>query len=81
MRAAKRDKIKVVRSVNLPGETVCVDLFQRADGSYGYELFRRDSEDGRGWFAIGHYAAQRFETFDDATKAACNEVPWLADLL
>ena len=45
----------VVQSYNLEGNTVCVDIFMRADGTYGFDEFRRDPEDGRGWFSIGHY--------------------------
>ena len=44
----------VLRSVNLPGEHVCVDLFRRPDGTFGFEEYRREPEDGRGWFVIGH---------------------------
>jgi len=43
---------KVIRSVNLDGETICVDIFQRPDGTYGFDEFRRDPEDGRGWSGV-----------------------------
>ncbi|ATG43292.1 hypothetical protein PhaeoP18_01333 [Phaeobacter piscinae] len=39
---------KVIRSINLDGELICTDIFQRPDGSYGFDEFRRDPEDGRG---------------------------------
>jgi hypothetical protein len=30
----------------------CVDLFRRPDGSFGFELFRRDVEDEGRWTPI-----------------------------
>ena len=68
---------KVVRSVNLDGETICVDLFRRPDGSYGFEEFRRDPEDGRGWYPIGYHSHRRFETYERAAGAAVDTVGWL----
>ncbi|MFK7941263.1 MAG: hypothetical protein AB8B82_17920 [Roseovarius sp.] len=69
---------KVIRSVNLSGEMVCVDLFQRPDGSFGYDEFRRDPEDGaRGWYSIGHYSAARFDSCDAAWAQALTDVRWL----
>lgn len=72
---------KVIRSINLPGETICVDLFERPDGSFGFDEFRRDPEDGRGWFSIGHHGAARFGSFDEALNAARTAVHWLDDAL
>ena len=56
----------------------CVDLFVRPDGTFGFEEYRRDMEDGRGWFAIGGYGALIFPTADDARAAAVATVGWLA---
>lgn len=72
---------KVLRSVNLPGETICVDIFQRPDGSFGFDQFRRDPEDGRGWYSIGHFGNQRFDSEAAATRSACDQVHWLDALL
>lgn len=70
---------KVIRSVNLSGEMVCVDLFQRPDGSFGFDEFRRDPEDGaRGWYSIGYYGDQRFDTAGAAWDAALENVRWLS---
>ena len=68
---------EVIRSVNLEGETICVDLFRRPDGSFGFEEFRRDPEDGRGWYPIGHHAGRRFATYEAAADAAVESVGWL----
>ena len=68
---------KVIRSVNLDGDSVCVDVFQRPDGSFGFDEFRRDPEDMRGWYSIGHHGATRFDTFEAARTAALAAVSWL----
>ena len=34
----------------------CVDIFSRADGSYGFEEFRRDIEDGGQWTPVQYYS-------------------------
>lgn len=70
-------KPKVLRSINAPGEALCVDIFQRADGSYGFEEYRRDPEDGRGWFPIGGHAAMRFASAEAALAAAETAIVWL----
>ena len=64
-------------SVNMPGDQICVDIFERPDGSFGFEEFRRDVEDGAGWFPIGHYSHQIFPSFDKAEKAARETIGWL----
>jgi len=71
----------VIWSVNLDGDTICVDVFRRSDGSFGFDEFRRDPEDGRGWFSIGHHSDRRFDDFDAAQAAACRDVGWLEDAL
>jgi hypothetical protein len=68
---------KVIRSINQEGETVCVDIFVRSDGTYGFDEFRRDPEDGRGWYGIGHYGSREFSSADDALAEARKIVPWL----
>ena len=77
---AKPAKSRVVRSFNLDGELQCVDLFVRPDGSYGFEVYRRDPEDGRGWFAVGHHAGQRYESADETMAAAKTAVVWLSEV-
>ncbi len=69
----------VLLSVNLDGETVCVDIFERQDGSFGFDEFRRDPEDMRGWFSIGYHGDTRFETAEDALDHAKQTVGWLDD--
>ena len=56
--------------------TVCVDIFQRADGSFGIETFRRDPEDQGLWTITGHLSAVRYGTLDAARAAATHAAPW-----
>ncbi len=72
---------KVILSVNLEGDTVCVDIFERPDGSFGFDEFRRDPEDMRGWFSIGYHGEKRFETAEGALTRAKQTVGWLDDSL
>ncbi len=72
---------KVIHSINLPGDTVCVDVFRRPDGTYGFDEFRRDPEDNSGWYSIGHYGTEVFDTADAALSEAKTRVEWLKDLL
>ncbi|EAQ03746.1 hypothetical protein OB2597_10901 [Pseudooceanicola batsensis HTCC2597] len=72
---------RVIRSVNFDGETLCVDIFQRPDGSYGFDEYRRDPEDGRGWYSIGLQGDRRFSSCSDAMEEALSVVGWLADAI
>jgi hypothetical protein len=67
----------VLRSINAEEADRCVDIFRRPDGSFGFEEYRRDVEDGRGWFAIGGQGTRAFATEGDALAAALLCVPWL----
>jgi hypothetical protein len=72
---------KVMRSLETADGGRCVDLFMRPDGSFGFEEYRRDIEDGRGWFAIAAYGGEKFETLEAALAAARQRVAWLAATL
>ncbi len=72
---------RVLRSIETDDGGRCVDLFARPDGSFGFEEYRRDIEDGRGWFAIGLHASARFETADGALKDALAKVAWLREVV
>lgn len=67
----------VLHSVNNSDGSLCVDVFRRADGSIGFEEFRRDPEDpGQGWYAVGGYSGARFDNVETATAAAVECVAW-----
>lgn len=72
---------KVLRSINDQGADRCVDIFRRPDGTIGFEEFRRDVEDARGWFAIGGHSWRIFAEEADALAAARISVAWLAAVI
>ncbi len=74
-------KNTVLKSINLPGENRCVDIFMRPDGTFGFEEFRRYMEDNRGWFPIGFYGDRVFNSEDEALHDARSEVSWLNDAM
>lgn len=74
------EKHKVLRSIETPGGGRCVDIFQRADGTFGFEEYRRDVEDGRGWFPVGFYARLVHDSERAAYGDALDCVPWLKDV-
>ena len=57
--------------------TRCVDIFVRDDGSYGFEEFRRDPEDGPNWRITGNFATLRHASREAAEQAARRTVGWL----
>lgn len=68
---------KVLRSIDDHGALRCVDVFRRPDGTIGFEEFRRDVEDARGWFPIGGHARRVFHDEGAALDAALAAVAWL----
>jgi hypothetical protein len=48
--ASMPNKHVVIHSFNMDGDTRCLDIFHRLDGTFGFEEFRRDPEDRPGWF-------------------------------
>jgi ribosomal protein S18 acetylase RimI-like enzyme len=72
---------KVLRSIEMPDGDRCVDLFVRPDGTYGYEEYRRELEDGRGWFPIGFHSEAEFSSEEQALKSALDSVSWLKAVL
>lgn len=67
----------VIDSVNDADGSHCVDIFQRADDTWGFEEYRRDPEDGGKWTVIGHYADRVYASRDAATQAAAKCALWL----
>ncbi len=71
----------VLRSIETPDGQHCMDLFRRPDGSHGFEEYRRDPEDVRGWYPAGHFGARRFADADAALRAALAAIHWLEDAM
>lgn len=72
---------KVLRSIETPDGGRCVDLFVRPDDTFGFEEYRRDVEDGRGWYPIGFHAGKEFSSPVEALKEAQAIIPWLRAVL
>ncbi len=70
---------KVMQSINLYSDYICVDIFLRPDGTYGFDEFRRDPEDLSGWYSIGYFSDQVFDSADAAVHKAKASVHWLSD--
>jgi hypothetical protein len=68
----------VVASLENRESDHCIDIFVRLDGTFGFEEYRRDPEDGRGWFSLHHYSHLVFDTQEDALAQAKTRVAWMA---
>jgi hypothetical protein len=68
----------VFRSIENDDHDRCVDLFERADGTFGFEEFRRDVEDAGRWTPVQGYAALSHRDQTAALAAAVNAVLWLS---
>jgi hypothetical protein len=68
---------KVLASLENPYGDHCVDIFSREDGTFGFEEYRRDPEDGARWFSLHRYSGQVFTREEDALAQAKARVPWL----
>ena len=67
---------KVLASLENSFGDYCVDIFTRADGSFGFEGYRRDPEDGA-WRCLHRYSSLMFNSQEDAVAQAKAQVPWL----
>lgn len=67
----------VIESLETPDGGRCVDIFRRDDGTFGFEAYRRDVEDPRGWFPIGRHGAHPYQTEAEARAAAARQITWL----
>ena len=73
-------RAKVLRSIETADGGLCVDIFERDDGSFGFEEYRKDPEDPRGWYPVGGYAGIRADDADAALNQATARIAWLAGL-
>jgi len=67
----------VLRSVEDDHAERCVDIFRRIDGTFGFEEFRRDTEDMGRWTMTGSYSGQIFLSRSEAETRALSSVGWL----
>jgi hypothetical protein len=69
--------IKVLTSLENSAGDRCLDIFVRDDGTFGFEEYRKDPEDQRGWFSLHLYSYQVFATAEDALARAKSRVEWM----
>jgi hypothetical protein len=67
----------VINSIENREHDRCVDLFRRPDGTYGFEEFRRDVEDGGVWTPVQYYSHAIYPSEEAAVSAAEKAVIWL----
>ena len=70
---------RVITSIENLGHDHCVDVFVRDDGTFGFEEYRRDPEDEKGWFPLHYYGRQVFTTQEHALAQARARVAWMAE--
>lgn len=70
-------RLKVMSSVENRAGDHCVDFFVREDGTYGFEEYRKDPEDGRGWFSLRHYSHLTFGSEEEVMTYASAKVAWM----
>jgi hypothetical protein len=70
---------KVLASLDSAYGDYCVDVFVREDGTFGFEEYRRDPEDGAGWYSLSRYSRQVFDAQEDAMAQARQAVAWLGE--
>jgi hypothetical protein len=58
-----------------------VDIFSRPDGTFGFEEFRRDVEDGGQWAPVQYYSGVSYVSSAETLETAERCVPWLAEIL
>lgn len=68
---------KVLASLENSHGDYCIDVFIRADGSFGFEEYRRDPEDNGTWHDLHRYSGQVFSSREDAIARAKACVAWL----
>jgi len=69
--------LKVLTSLENSTRDRCVDIFVRADGTFGFEEYRRDPEDLSGWLPLHRYSHRVFSTAEDALAQAKSTVAWM----
>ncbi|MEE2954764.1 MAG: hypothetical protein VX780_01385 [Pseudomonadota bacterium] len=65
---------------NLNGDR-CLDVFERDDGTFGFEEFRKEPESKTGWVLVGYYSDGMYKTQGLAFLEAGKRVSWLNEVL
>ena len=68
---------EVKRTFVKPDKARKVEIFRRADGTFGFEELKFGQEEGA-WFTIGKYSNAIIDSLDNAIKEAKGRISWLA---
>jgi hypothetical protein len=68
---------KVLASFESDDGMLCVDIFMREDGTFGFEEFREEQDGGTRWQPLGRFAMLAFPSGEAALSAAQTQVQWL----
>lgn len=68
----------VVLSLEDPEGMRCVDIFVRADGTFGFKEFRRDPEDSGRWSLVADYSGVIYKTKNEALQGATATIGWFS---
>ena len=73
-------KVSVLYSITDVTETRCLDFFSRDNKTYGFEEYRREIEDAKGWYSIGGYKNLIFKNPKTAMSFANERVIWFKEV-
>jgi len=73
---AEPPRNKVLNSVENAFGDLCVDIFVRPDGTFGFDEYRRDPEDDA-WHCLHRFGGLVFHSMEDALDRAKASVAWL----
>lgn len=73
-------KVTIMDSIENSERNRCVDIFRRADGSFGFEEWRREPEEPGRWFRARYHSHEVFDSPRATLVAARASVAWLAAL-
>ena len=71
----------VIDSIENNEHDRCIDVFHRPDGTFGFEEFRRDVEDGGAWTPVQYWSRAVWPSREAALNAAAQKVTWLSAAL
>jgi hypothetical protein len=69
----------VIASLHNTEADRCVDIVRRPDGTFGFQEFRRDAEDGGGWTLVSDHPHLSFAREEEAVASARATVVWLRE--
>ena len=69
---------KIVKTINDRSGKRRVHVYQRSDGSFGFEEWKFAQEE-QCWYPVGRYSHAVIDTLENAEREATSRVHWLAN--